>query len=733
MRRNIARDLTGVALALLLPGPVTWAADAPAESTADVPGTNALEEIVVTAQRRAQKIQDVAGSITALGESQLKSEGISSIREITQRVAGLDFGESFGANFVTLRGVGLAVDTGVAEPNIALYVDGIVLPRVTMSTLAPIDLQRVEVLRGPQGTLYGRNATGGAINYVSAAPSDTFGGRIEGSYGSFDTADLKARITGPLSDGIRFSLSGDYSDRGRGYVENIFRGGTVDKNEAFGFRGALSADVTEKFTADFSVSYQRERFQSVTELLHPPGATNPPLDTAVKTFATYETADDFNPWSWRSTLLARAEFNYHITDDINLKSLTGYVDHRFVNFADGDGTSAPLTIVDDRQQPSKSTSQEFDLQGALPDRGSWLVGLYYFGENATNNIPVTTETGLPAFGLPPGTLLVNYLREKTKTFAAFSDVTVGLTDRFRLYAGARLSKEIKDFTQTAGAIIPEVPPSLTLGCVNQESSKSVYNFSPRAGTQFDFADGVMGYAQFSEGFKSGGLNSSICGNYYEPEKLKSYEVGVKSQFLGGRGIFNVSLFHYDYTGLQIFRTLLISSLIDNADSRTWGADFETSLRITNNWEVDASGTFLDSKFTNYQSLDSANPALGVQDLSGATTPRAPRYSFNLGVEADYPVQVGPFTLLSVRADARFSGKLYFQPYNTPGYEQPAYTIVNLNANLTTADDRFTVRAYVRNLTDEAVLADAGYTTVEGAYYGAYQAPRTYGFELIYNF
>jgi iron complex outermembrane receptor protein len=712
-----------------LPGTALAQSSGTAETT--------LGELVVTAQKREQNLQDVAGSISALGAAQLKAEGVSSIQDVALRVPGLDFGTHNGANFVTLRGIGLAVDTGVAEPNVAIHTDGLFLPRTTMSTLDHLDLERVEVLRGPQGTLYGRNATGGTINFVSQAPRREPGGEAQLLVGNYETVEARAMATGPLGETVRGRLSFGYVRRGEGYLDNEFTGKSLDKLDRYMIRGALTADLSEGLTADLSVSFQREEFETYQQLVQPMGPAAafffPPLATAVAPSKPWTIGSDYNPDSKRSTLIVRGGLIWQVAPDIEFKSITGYIDHKFTNQLDGDGTSAAYVVVQDRKQPSESVSQEFNLGGALPKGGNWIVGAYAFREDFTSSIPIPLPSGIPVLQLPPGTILLSELKEKTTSVAAFADVTIGVTEALRVYGGARVARDEKKFRQTAGAIIPGVPASLTLSCNDQRSSQTFESFSPRIGVQYDVAEGVKAYAQYSKGFKSGGLNSSACGDKYDPEKLQAGEVGLKTELLDGRATVNVSAFYYDYKSLQIFKIVSLNAQIENGDARTYGADIEAKFRINEHWRVDASATLLDAKFTNFSSADPANPAAGVQDLRGDRIPNAPKYLANLGVEANWPIALGPFSTLTVRGDIRWSGTHYFQAFNTPGYRQGASALGNLNAVLATPDRRLSLRAYMRNVGDKAVLSHVIYSAIQDAYEGNYLQPRTYGIEVIRSF
>lgn len=713
---------------------VALAQDGTAASKADS-GEYKAAEIIVTAQKRSQRLQDVAASISALSAQDLKTQGISTVSEIAARIPGLEFGQNAGSTFTVLRGVGAAIGNGIAEPAVATYVDGIFLPRSTMATLAPIDLARIEVVRGPQGTLYGRNATGGAINFISLEPTEQLSGTAQVGYGNYQTFEAKGAISGSISEGVRARLSAGYTDRGKGYFKNIIDGSTLDKIRRASVRGAVVADITETLKATVSLDYQHERFQVVNKAVTLPTAFSPSILPPGTVIATkpYEVSSDFTPWSTRSTLIGRGQLDWEISPDVSLKSITGYVKHKFAGNGDFDYTSASIETVTNRAAPSEAYSQEFDLGGSLPNRGSWLVGANYYHEAAQNNFPIRLPAGVPGYGIPPNTLLVFDMSEKTTTLALFGDATLGLSDRFRLYGGARIALERKQFVQTQGARIPGVPEAFTLGCNNKPTDRSYTFFTPRVGAQYDVVDGVMAYAQFSRGAKSGGLNQGQCDQFFEPERLNAYEGGLKTQFLDRRVTLNTAFFHYGYNNFQVLQIVGAAASVANAKARVTGAEAELSIQANDVFRFDASFTWLDAKFVDFQSVDTGNAAAGLQNLKGQRLPRSPKYSGSVGAEARIPLALGLFESLTLRADMRWSDGMYFQPFNRAAYEQKSYATVNLNAVLAQGDDGFSIRAYGRNITNKAVANDALYNAIIDMYSKSFQPPRTYGVEISYSF
>jgi len=753
---------------------------------------NSVAELVVTAQKREQSLQEVAGVIDALGEEAIKVRGVTNLENLSDQISGMTYYTHAGANFVTLRGVGVPVDTGVADNNVSVFVDGVVLPRSTQTGIDSTDLERIEVLRGPQGTLYGRNATGGAVNYISAAPTESFSGMLSAKAGNYETWRVTGFVSGPVSDRVRFRLSAAHEERNEGYIKNVFTGGSVDKLERTSVRGAVSVDLAETVKVDVSAFWQRDRFDVYQSLLPPglvlPGAPPSPLGNLASvglvagrdyTTKPFEIASNFDGASQRRTFLATGRLTWDISEDIRLTSITGFVDHTFRSGLDGDGTSYAYTHISPsgqfgRTQPAESFSQEFNLSGTFGEGGSWLVGAYYFTEDVLFRIPVVYDTLIsPTFN--PGTVSASAFTQSTKSYAAFADVTVPVTEDLRLIAGARISKEKLDgvaMTETVNpngifrpALVPLLPQLFGIPAINPTNiscqgspglqtantqpgypnrpkfSQDRTPFTPRFGAQYDVTENVMLYAQYARGFKAGGHGTTRCDNNFLPETLDSYEAGIKAQFFDRRLTLNAAAFQYDYTNMQIFKVEGTgASTIENADAKIEGLDVSVLAVLTDILRLDGSATILKHRFTDFCSTDPTlrtaarpcpgNPASSGQDLRGAGLPNAPNYTANLGVEAAIPLQWGPFSRLIVRGECRFVGPTKLVAYeNRAETRQSAYSMFNLTAALNT-DDELQVRAYLRNLTNEAVVSHIIFT---GTLNGQYLPPRTFGVEVSKRF
>jgi iron complex outermembrane receptor protein len=752
-----------------------------------------VTEVIVTAQKHEESIQRLPGVVSAVAGERIKTLGISNAENLADHISGLTFYTQAGTNFVTLRGVGVPVDSGEGDPNISITVDGVVLPRGTEVGIDSTDLQRIEVLRGPQGTLYGRNATGGAINYISAAPTSTFSAMVSANVGNYDTWGVNGFVSGPVNDHLRIRLSVSQQDRDQGFVHNVFTGGSDDKLNRTSVRGALSADLTDKLTADVSLFYQHERFDAYQAIL-PPGLVVPNappnalgnlsllglVNGVNYSTKPFEVGSDFNEPSNRDTLLGLAKFTYHISDNITATSLTGFVDHHFVSGIDGDATSYGLDFIPSsgpnaRSQPSQSFSQELNISGSIPRGGSWLVGAYYFHENANFKLPVVFDSTISTV-FRANTLTEGLSHEENQAMALFGDVTVPITDRFRVFGGARISKEKLQghdtdlYLNPNGIFQPFLVPLLPLlfklpattptaiSCLGTplQSANTVAGypsgstfsqdhtpFTPRLGAQFDATNSIMLYVQYSKGFKDGGHSTSRCTNSFEPETLQSYEGGIKAQFLDKRLTLDASYFHYIYHNMQIFKFLPAGqgAVIENADAAIDGVDITANAVLTDHLQADVAATWLDDRFTNFCSIDPSSPTVAIgpcpsgvstgQNLRGNRLPNAPDYTVNAGLDAFFPIAFGPFDRLTLRGEGRFVGTTDLDSYaNRPQMVRAPYQMFDASATITSSSHDLKVRAFVNNMTNQAVVAHIIWV---GTINGQWLPPRTFGVEVTKHF
>ena len=720
----------GVALAACLMGTAAAAQDA---------GSAEVGEVIVTAMKRGENVQDIPASISAVSGEAMQDRGVSDIQDLSNVVPNLNWGEHFGTTLITIRGVGSTVDSGITEPTVALYVDGVFLPRSTMATLRGVDLARVEVLRGPQGTLYGRNATGGAINFISQEPTRSFSGEVSVLGGSRDQWGVNGFLSGPLATGIYARLSGGHEEQD-GYVRQIPFKERVGGTDVDYVRGALRLEPTDNLTVDLAVRYERNDAPIGIQQLF----TLTPLPTAGQTIEPNRVYANSPARTKVETTVANATINWRLSDNVTLRSITSYVDHESHVDLDADATDFDIITAVDFFRPSESHGQEFNLIGTSGPL-EWLLGAYYFKEDSAVSLPLRLgSVGGPAFGVPVGSRLIESVDSKTESEALFADVKYAVTDRLKLNLGIRYNHETQKFLQYSRMDIPGVGvvpllPAFAGGPV--PTSAKTNKVLPKIGLQYEFSDDVRLYAQWSRGFKSGGQNLEggtglTVGalGLYKPELIDAYEIGLKTQSREHRLTANFAAFYYDYKDLQVTKTIPpTTTLVQNADAKVYGAEAEIHWQATEQLSLDAAATLTHARFDGFQSFDDARPTEGLQDLDGEPLPHAPDVTFQLGAEYQISLPTPLFTSLTVRGDVKYTDDVVLRYFGTPNDVQGGYTLVDLSAKLTDEGEKTILRLFVRNLTDKHYKQNVTYLGAFGAYYGNYAPPRTWGAQLTRRF
>lgn len=721
----------GVALAAGLAGGTAAAQEAAAPAE--------LGEVIVTALKRGENVQDVPAAVSAVSAEAMKDRGVSNIQALTNLVPNLNWGEHFGTTLITIRGVGSTVDSGITEPTVALYVDGVFLPRSTMATLRGVDLARIEVLRGPQGTLYGRNATGGAINFISQAPTDALTGELNLLGGGRDQWGASGFVSGPLAPGVTARLSGGHEEQD-GYVRQIPFKARVGGTDVDYVRGALRFEPSEDLTIDLAARYEENDAPAAVQQLLTPS----PLPTAGQTTQPNRVYANSPAKTDVKTTIANATVNWRLNEDVSLRAISSYVDHKSRVSLDSDGSDLDIITAVDFFRPSESYGQEFNLIGTSGPL-EWLLGAYYFHEKAAISLPLLIgPAGAPGFGVPSGTRLIESVDSRTESEALFADVKYAVSARLKLNLGLRYNHESQRFGQYSrleipGAGVVPLLPAYAGGPVTTRTKTS--KVLPKVALQYAFSDDVNGYVQWSRGFKSGGQNleggsglSVGAAGLYKPELIDAFEVGLKTQSPDHRLTANFAAFYYDYSDLQVTKTIPpTTTLVQNADAKVYGAEAEITWRVTDAFRIDAAGTLTHARFDGFQSFDDARPATPLQDLDGQPLPHAPDVAFQLGAEYRVALPTPVFSTLTLRGDVAYTDDVVLRYFGTPQDTQDAYTLFDASAKLTDADERTILRLFVRNLTNRHYKQNVTYLGAFGAYYGNYAPPRTWGAQLSRRF
>ena len=686
-------------------------------------------ELVVTAQKRSENLQDVPASISAVTGATLEERGITQPSDLQFVVPSMQAGRLLGQTSVTIRGVGL----NQGSPGVAIHVDGVYQPRPSMGDLTQVDVERVEVLRGPQGTLYGRNANGGVINFITNAPRDQFEGYVLGSYASYQDYRLQGVVNVPIMTGVAARLVVDHTDRNEGFVKNVIPGGQdVDKGQSTAARLRIGAELMEDLRLDISGSVLTATGpSSYFTLYNAPTARaiarNPYLANVIvplkpRRIAANDRIDDDREYYGGSATLTWQ------LGEAQIKAISGYARIADREFRDDDSINVSAFPAR-RNERTRTFTQELNLSGSVGPVEA-VVGAFYMRDHKYEQLDYDFPLGI--FPLPPNSdLLFETFRYLSRATAVFGDATFNISERARIIGGVRVSRDKQSATQRNYLQFGPLAPR-TFTCPLQTNEVTFKSTTPRVGAQFDVSEDSNVYATFSKGFKVGGFNFSACNQQFRPEKVTSYEAGWKNR-LGGNLVLNASAFYYDYTDLQLNQVVGLTSLITNAAAaRIKGVELEGTWRPESHWTINGNVSLLRAKFTNFRNVDSLAPALGAQDVSGNYLANAPKLSANLGVayRSDPVLFDGRVT---ARADLSYRSKIYFREFNNALDQQDAYAVLNAALIWDSPDDAYRVRLFATNLTGEDYIVRMGSSDNFGARFVSWGSPRQVGVELRANF
>jgi len=705
-----------------------------------------LGEIVVTAERTSTLLRTTPVSITAIGSEELARRGITNVGALVQSIPNLTFGDQVGAPNLNIRGIGLATIATGQESSVAYNFNGIYLARPSAAQAGFYDLARIEVLRGPQGTLYGRNATGGAINVIPNEPSSTFGGYMSLEGGEYGWLETTGAVTGPLADGVSGRLA-FHTVRHDGFGKNIATGNDVGDENSYALRGSLKFELSPQTEIILEADYFRQRDASVYYTYIKPGAGITPYafvpvdqpgfagglagshgggGSPAKTDTVYDVANDRDPTVRRTYYGTTLDID-HQAGDVNIHSKFGYRVTKYDVFSDIDGSDAYFS---NSTQFEHARQFSGELQ-ASARTGSleWLAGAFYFYERTNGSIIVTHPNTVPDLTGGAGTEYVGLGTLKTNAAAAYVNLRYHFNEQLSLVLGGRYSYERKSLDNFGTLVALAGPPSVGFYKKHWEA------FTPRAVIEFKPTPDIFLYASATRGFKSGGYNVGAIGTdpTFDPEYIWSYEGGIKAKI--GRGLqANLSGFYYDYSDLQVsvLRSTTIS--VENAaNARIYGVELELTANPVENLQLSLAASGLSAKFTSYTSDDPVTGAANL-DLSGNTLPQAPRYTFSFGGNYDIPLASGAKVTLNVTG--KRTGRQYFSVYNRSDTEQQgAYFRGDASITYTSPSEAWEIGAFVRNFGAKHPLSNSfiGTALLGFPELGFYQPPTRVGAMVKVNF
>ena len=705
-------------------------------------GNEGLEEIIVTATKKANAINDTAAAISAVTAEQLGAGGIQDISDLATAVPNLSVGDQFGVNRTFIRGVGMtSIDLG-ADGAVAFLQDGAMIARPAAQLSGFFDLEQVEVLRGPQGTIYGRGATAGVVNLVTRKPGDELNGYARATFGNYSATTFEGAVGGPVSDtfGARVAVKVDKHD---GYGKNLFTGNDVDDRDAWAVRGTLTFKPSDDLAFTLIGDYFKEDDNNYG--FHYFGTTATPENGLAhnllggRTIFDYyadlgQEADLRNLYSDTDSTNKRDGKGITLLVDFKLgewdvKSVTAKRDFTRLNIDDLDVSDVNMFGKNFYDEESKALSQDFTFSRTA---GRWdlLAGANYFDEELFGSVKVPlTNLGL-LFGLPANFFdSGNYWQlgdVKIKAYGAFLQGTYAFSDRLKVTAGARYNNEKR--TGTGSFIFDALGANLPTN-----KGKTWNAVTPKLLVEYRLDNGDMAYGSITRGFKSGVINVGSQNDVINPEFVWSGEVGLKGKSAEGNVEYRLAAFWYDYTDLQVgfVGADSVVTTVNAASARNYGAEFEVRAKLGEGLTADFYATLLDARYREFTTGDYRN-GFALKDLSGNTLQNAPDMTAFAGLTYETGLAGGT---LAVRAEVSYQDKVYFTEFNNADAVQDAYSLANVSATWTDPTEHWSVTGWVRNLGDELVLSN---NIITAPLYGSIRVgsvapPRTYGVTFGYKF
>lgn len=708
----------------------------------------AIEEVIVTARKREERLQEVPLSISAFSAADIESKSLFSLKDLGQFTPNLSFSNMGQAGnsgaVVFIRGVGQASTDTFWDPGVGIYMDGVYMGRMHGVDLALMELERVEILRGPQGTLFGKNTIGGAINVVTVKPGDEFSAYTEITIGRYDRLEGKFNVNIPLVPGVLAMKVAGASQNRDGFGTRV-DWHTGEKIDEMGDRDRLNGRVAFNWTPtenvgvllSFDAAKIRE-FGAVREVVK---FTEPPLAGLFNMFvdppysaATFATDSHFTSFANGSNANELDAWGAALTVDwdlgaVALKSITSYRDTEALNGTDPDGSFYNIiNLIDVVEQDQ--FSQELQISGlSFDDRLNWVAGLYYFEENGFMSQDLLVYREIFDFiGLD-----ISFLRSwwtDNKSYAAYTQGTYAVNEKLGLTVGLRYTEEKKDvarerFRQVTGLVF-----------VPLENTGETYSaFSPRLSIDYKWNDDLMTYVSAARGFKSGGINaislSSVEFTPFDPEFVWTYEAGIRSEGYDQRLRFNASLFFSDYQDIQFTvirgdpNTGEPITVVDNAaKAEMKGFEIEIIALPISQLLLTAGIGYIDAEYTEI--------GVGAPITEDTSFVKTPNWSVTLSGQYTYPLANGAEIIGQL--DWAHKSEIHHDQLNSPIGLQDSYGLLNARLTFASNDKQWSVSLFGTNLTDERYImavTDLSDTLAFGEVQWA--RPREWGLSFRYNF
>lgn len=705
------------------------------QASVDEQPAQELSDIVVTAQRRSQRLQDIPMAVSALTGAALERSPITNVMDLQTTVPNVNISMRNGSGVVAIRGIGYDVVTAGAEASVAVHSDGVYQSRPAAALSALYDVDRIEIARGPQGTLYGRNATGGAVNLISRRPTSESAGYIDVSYGNYNALSIEGAISGPIAgEALTARIAAKIEERD-GWGTNITNGRDVDDVRSRAIRGSLNLRPSE--TVDLLLVGDYFKRDDSANAFHIVGCVTPVCNANAAINRGYSLPADprdvsldqqprFRPEQYSLLFTAKVELPF-----ADLTSISGYRDGSSYFFGDLDGTAQPGAFIT-REENYQTFSQEVQL-GRSGGDFDWILGAYYFHEKNY----ARANGHFPLFVAPNFSKYFQGGTQFTDAYAAFGELSYHVTPSLTLTLGGRYSKEKKhlqnEYTFTNGPIntqARQAAPTAAIPCVvcrGYPDTVKFNSFTPKFSAQYKIDPRKMLYATVQKGFKSGGFAIGAVTPSFEPENIWSYEAGLKADWFDRALTTNISVYHYDYSNLQVGQVVGVATIIQNAGTaKVDGVEVEFRLKAGEHLSFDGFGAYNHARFTRYSTVNPANPAQNP-NLAGNLLSNAPKWTGRIGAEYGTDVANGR---LALRGEVFTSSRVFFSPYNNLPNSQKAYTLGNVSLRYE-GSGPWTASVYVNNVTDRLVRSGSilGTPLIGNLIAVQYLPPRSYGIKI----
>ncbi|MEH6581892.1 MAG: TonB-dependent receptor [Halioglobus sp.] len=718
-----------------------------------------LEEVVVTATKREVGLQDVPIALSVMSGEKISEQGIESLEDLAIFMPNVHIAEASGGDQLFIRGIGSGVNYGF-EQSVGTFIDGVYFGRGQASRSSFLDVARVEILKGPQSTLFGKNTIAGAINITTAGPSDTFEGSVEANYEpEFDHWNTTLMLSGPITEtlGARFVIKRDETD---GYMDNTFLGqDEVQGKDTVGrlvlhWYAADNLDVRFKYESGESERLGRQDMVSIAtdfsidryRAADPDFKPSFGYDRSAKNVGGIRSDSDFHDSEWD---IATLTVDWGIGEH-NLKSVTGYVDYHFDNYLDVD--YGPLQFLGrGRDETHKQFSQEFILSSPTGGTLEYLAGLYYQEEDLEHDR--FTDAVLSSAGIGDGgfdSTGIGYFQQDAETWSTFVQLTWNVSDAFRLIGGLRFSDDQKEFEKSlfvhdlfttnrnpqlagiydqvlqfstdhvfnsSGAVVCETVAYVCTEYPDFSNERSEEHWTGDITVQWDVSDATMTYFKLSNGYKAGGFDEAngrgnVDAAEYEDESVEGIELGAKMDLWEGRARLNVAAFYNEFTDVQVstFDGNAGFTVGNAAETETKGVELDGSVAVTESLTLSGGLAYLKAEYGSFDNAGCNEPqvidwiASGgsrsscVQDLAGKPLQFAPEWSANLA--ADYYLSVGDNLEMKFGMDVMYSDDFVIPNDQDPVLNQDAYWKLNARVQLANNGDTWSVALIGKNLTDE---------------------------------